>query len=282
MNVHSALEACSAAFVLADIEGARQESYLLLGHVLERTKSYLLAHPEVLIGAVDAARFEALYQRRCRREPLNYVTGIAHWLDFGLLVNRNVLIPRPETELLAEMAIQAVRRRDQGSDAIVVDVGTGSGAIALAIARACPTARVTGTDISPAALRVARKNGVFLQCPGVTFVQSDLLSGVAGRIDLLVANLPYIPTTIVPTLAPELAFEPWTALDGGADGLAPFRALFLQAPTHLFSGSQVLLECGHDQAMAVATLAGLTWPNAVVTTHRDYASIERFVRVVIT
>ena len=281
MNVRSALQSCSAAFALAGIEDARRESYLLLGHVLDRTKAYFLAHPEAEIGAVDAARFEALYQRRSRGEPLSYVTGSANWLDFRLIVNRNVLIPRPETELLADMAIQALRGGDHHGDVRVVDVGTGSGAIALAIARACPSARVTGTDISPAALGVARRNAKFLKCPDVSFVQTDLLCGVTGRIDLLVANLPYIPSTVVPTLATELAFEPRSALDGGADGLAPFRALFSQAPAYMIPGSLLLLECGHDQAAAVAELAASTWPDAAIMIQRDYASIERFVRVAV-
>ena len=207
--------------------------------------------------------------------------GSREWLDFTLIVDRNVLIPRPETESLAEAALVELRSRAAVAPTLpaAVDVGTGSGALAIALARGVAGASIYATDSSGPALGVARRNASLLGVPAITFLQCDLLAGLPWPADLVVANLPYIPTADLATLEPELGYEPRAALDGGADGLQAIAALFRQAPTCLVPGATLLLECGHDQAGRVIALARRTWPEAVASGFADLAGIDRFVRL---
>jgi release factor glutamine methyltransferase len=266
----------------AGVEEPRREAQLLLGHTLGITRGALLAHLADEVPPRAAAEFRAYVARRAAREPLAYITGKRVWRDITLQVTRTVLIPRPETELLADLAIHEIARRVGGSAPapVVVDVGTGSGALAIALARSSAAAQVIGTDIRPAALRVARKNSLHLARPGqILYVHADLLPPEPELFDLIVSNPPYIPRGDLPWLPPEVQFEPVEALDGGHDGLACIRELYRVAARRLFRGGSVLVECGHDQAETVKTLAAAYWPDAEIAVHRDYAEIARFVRV---
>lgn len=207
--------------------------------------------------------------------------GSREWLDFTLIVDRNVLIPRPETEILAEAALVELRSRAAVAPTLpaAVDAGTGSGALAIALARGVAGASIFATDSSGPALGVARRNASLLGVPAITFLQCDLLAGLPVQVDLVVANLPYIPAAELATLEPELGYEPRAALDGGADGLQAIAALFRQAPTRLAPGATLLLECGYDQAARVIDLARRTWPEAVASSFADLAGIDRFVRL---
>jgi release factor glutamine methyltransferase len=259
---------------------AALESGLLLRHVLRLDRAGLLMHGSSGLSAIESVEFQALVARRLRREPLAYLVGYRNWLDFSILVNRNVLVPRPETEILAGLAIEATRRAGSARtrSPIVVDVGTGSGALAIAIARACPQARVFAIDADAGALRTAAENCRRLAPDRVTLIAANLLPA-DQRADVLVANLPYIPTAELAGLEPELAYEPRLALDGGPDGLRLIEALLDQAGRSFASGCVILLECHHDQGDKVAKMARARFPGSVVLLHPDLAGIMRFVRV---
>ncbi|MGH2344394.1 MAG: N5-glutamine methyltransferase family protein, partial [Chloroflexota bacterium] len=192
----------------AGIQDAALESAILLGHVSRLDRTGLLIHAADRLSALEAAEFQALLARRIRREPAAYLTGTKQWFDLDLAVNRNVLIPRPETEILARMAIEecAGLADRQGRTPMIVDVGTGSGALACAIARACPAGRMSATDVAPGALRTALRNTERWAGGRVELLLSDLLPSHT-RFDLVVANLPYIPNAELDRLEPELSYE---------------------------------------------------------------------------
>lgn len=241
----------------------------LLLHVLQQPHGWLFAHRGDSLREDVAAAFETLVARRERGEPVAYLTGRRGFWSLDLDVDAAVLIPRPETELLVELALQRIAPE---STATIADLGTGSGAIALAIAQQRPLAQVVAVDASADALAVARANAERLGLR-VDMRLGDWLTPVAGeRLDLIVSNPPYIADTD-PHL-PALAHEPRQALVSGADGLDDIRRIVAQAPAHLAPGGWLLLEHGWDQAGAVRALlsaAGF----AQVQSRRDLAGIER-------
>jgi release factor glutamine methyltransferase len=248
---------------------------VLLAWTLGVDRAYLLAHGDALLTAEQAARFASLVTRRAAGEPVAYLLGRRAFYDREFIVTPDVLIPRPETELLLERALAFVRER---AHTVAVDVGTGSGALAVTLAALCPAAEVHAVDISPAALDVARRNAALHAAP-VVFHQGDLLAPLltAGvSVDLLVANLPYIASDELPALAVS-RFEPALALDGGPDGLGLLRRLLAQAPAALNPGALALLEIGAGQGAAALALvqAALRPADAGVT--RDYAGLDRVV-----
>jgi release factor glutamine methyltransferase len=254
------------------------EASLLLSHVLAKTRGQVYADPRAGLSRAKAAEYLALVQRRCHREPTAYITGSKSWRDLDLYVDRNVLIPRPETELLADLAIQITHELALPR-AVVADIGTGSGALAIAIARAVPKATVYALDNARSALRVARCN-VDAFAPGnVQVLESDLLAALPEPAQVVVANLPYIPSGEIAQLAPELAFEPRSALDGGADGLRPIAALLEQAGRCAHTPRALILECGHNQAPAIRALATAIWKSARISVHHDLAGVGRMVTI---
>ena len=264
----------------AGLAEARLESAILLGHVLCLDSAGLLIHAADQLNHIDITEFRSLIARRLLREPSAYISGTKRWLDMNVVVNRNVLIPRSETETLATSAISdAMTLFSRLSRApTIVDVGTGSGAIACAIARACPTARVLATDTEGGALRTARRNAERLAEGQIEFVQCDLVPGDVGA-DLIVANLPYIPTAELADLEPELAYEPRSALDGGAAGLDAIFGLLDRLGSSLRSGGVALLECHHDQAARIRVRAQALLQGSHVSIMSDLAGIDRFVRI---
>ncbi len=245
-----------------------REARALLAHVLGVPREYLIAHPEAAVGPQQHAQFVALAERRARGEPLPYLLGKQEFYGREFEVDPAVLIPRPETELLVDATLEALRGMAAPR---VLDLGAGSGCIAITLALERPDAAVTAADRSAAALAVARANARRLGA-GVTFVESDWLAGVEKDFDAIVANPPYVAAGD-PHL-PALADEPLHALAGGADGLAHLRTIVAGAPAHLRAGGQLLVEHGYDQGAAVRalfTVAGFT----TVRTLRDAAGIER-------
>ncbi len=228
---------------------ARLDAQWLLGHLLRRKRTWLLAHDDEPLTAADAATWQALLARRAAGEPLAYVLGEREFCGLKLRVTPAVLVPRPETEVLVDWALQCLAGVPAPD---VVDLGTGSGAIALALRRARPDARVTATDASPGAAAIARINAERL---GLTLTLSigDWWQAVPGqRFGLALSNPPYISAGD-PHLA-ALVHEPSVALTSGVDGLDALRQIVHGAPDHLEPGAWLLLEHGHDQAAAVQTL----------------------------
>ena len=229
----------------------RFDAQLLLAHVLARPRSWLLAHDDASLDDPQRRAWQALLARRVAGEPVAYLVGAKEFHGLALRVDANVLVPRPETELLVDWAIERLAAMP-GADRRVVDLGTGSGAIALAVKHACPSARVLATDIDPAALRVAQTNAQRLGLP-VALRQSAWWSGIGSeRFDLVLSNPPYIAGGDPHLVA--LWHEPTLALTPGGDGLDALRAIVAGAPEHLEPGGWLLLEHGHDQAEAVQAL----------------------------
>jgi release factor glutamine methyltransferase len=241
-----------AAAELAGVsDTARLEAELLLGKVAGLERVAIMAHPERVLDAAEVERFEAAVARRSRGEPLAYVVGRREFWSLGFAVNPHVLVPRPETELLVELAHGA--RLAVG--ARVLDLGTGSGAIALAIKHERPDFDVVAVDRSAAALEVARRNAETLGLE-VEWIESDWFAALDGRrFDLIVSNPPYVASDD-PHFDGELRFEPRLALDGGVDGLDAYRAVLGGAPAQLAAGGQVMFEHGFNQREALIALAG--------------------------
>jgi release factor glutamine methyltransferase len=242
--------AAGARLLAAASETPRLDAELLVAFATRRTRSAVLASPERALDAADAKLFRALLARRVRGEPLAYLTEEREFFSLPLAVSSSVLIPRAETELLVELALAAVA---SASRPTVLDVGTGSGAIALAIKRARGDAVVTATDQSAAALDVARANAARLALE-IRFVESRWFEALGGEtFDVIVSNPPYVRSAEV---TGALAFEPRLALDGGADGLDAYRVLFAAAATHLDpSRGMLLVEHGADQRSELVALA---------------------------
>ena len=230
---------------------ARLDAELLLSACTGVVRAALLAFPERRVSGDDAACFAAAVARRARGEPVAYITGEKEFYSLALEVTPEVLVPRAETELLVDAALDHLDARPGRR---VLDLGTGSGAVALAIKRQRPHADVTGADCDAAALAVARANARRLEVD-VRFVESHWLDAFGGQsFDLIVANPPYVPSGDA-HFAGALAFEPRLALDGGADGLAAYRAIFAAAPACLAEAGVLLLEHGYDQRAALLELA---------------------------
>ncbi len=257
----------------------RLDAQLLLGRVLQQPRAWLIAHDDHALDAVQAQDFMTQLAERARGVPLAYLLGEREFHGLLLRVTPEVLVPRPDTEVLVDWALELLAdldrgapHGDHGTPPTVADLGAGSGAIALALKHAHAAAQVCGVERSPSALAVARANGERLGLP-VEWLQGDWFAPLAGRrFDLIVANPPYIDGADAHLAA--LHAEPITALSPGPDGLADLRVLAQDAPLHLQPGGWLLLEHGHDQGAAVRALlqdAGL----ALVQTRRDLGGQER-------
>ncbi|MDE2118193.1 MAG: peptide chain release factor N(5)-glutamine methyltransferase [Betaproteobacteria bacterium] len=300
----------TAALAL-DFSGARIEVQCLLQAVLQVNRAYLLTHPEQRLNAEQHAQYMALFERRLSGEPIAYILGKREFFGLMFKVIPDTLIPRPETELLVEMALARLpppsdettshstrpskddgqvagypgltatlsRERERGwgrgSKFRVLDLGTGSGAIALAIAHARPAAEVLACDASLAALEVARENAQRLGVTNAAFVQSDWFTALGGqRFDLIVSNPPYIAARDPHLQSGDVRFEPSFALASGDDGLHNIRCIVSQAKTHLACGGWLLLEHGYNQAAQVRELLRQAGFDEVFSVP-DLAGIER-------
>lgn len=259
---------------------ARLQAELLLAHTLETTRTMVLARLNETISPELAARYAANVARRAQHEPLAYILGHQEFYGLDFLVDRWVLIPRHETELLVQLALERVHNITHAVP-VIVDVGTGSGVLGLTLAHHLPNAQVLATDISPDALAVARMNAAHLNLAGrVQFIQGDLLEPVAERFDILVANLPYIPAERYKELPVEVRrYEPRVALEGGEDGLAIVRRLFPQLVTHGGQGAVALLEISEEQGRQAQKLAQEALPRASLRLHQDLEGLDRALEV---
>ena len=259
----------------------RIDAQLLLLHTVGRLqagRAWLLAHDQDELTSEEHARYLALCERRHAGEPVAYLTGVKEFFGLTLQVDARVLDPRPDTETLVEWALEVAHATTQAAEAAephpplrIIDLGTGSGAIALALQHQLPGAAITAVDASADALAVAQANGERLGLP-VQCVRANWLEGVDDRFDMIVSNPPYIRSDD-PHLA-ALTHEPLSALASGADGLADIRSIVAQAPAHLVPGGWLLLEHGWDQAADVAAL--LTQAGFTQVQHRnDLAGIAR-------
>jgi release factor glutamine methyltransferase len=264
------------------VESPRLQTELLLAHLLKMPRMKLYLNFERALTATETDALRELIKRRSQREPLQHITGSTSFCGHEIAVNHHVLVPRPETEMLAELGWQfllALLKQSEGGSA-VLDFCTGSGCIAIALAAKCPNAKIVATDISADALTRAKENAArnnvaerieFLRGDGFASLkggwgehprESGLAAGQNGspgvsphQFDLIISNPPYIPSAEIETLEPEVRdFDPRLALDGGADGLEFYRLIASQAWTFLKPGGKVMVEFGDDQAGAVSKI----------------------------
>lgn len=288
MDVRSALKQGIAQLRDAGVPSFTLAAELLLLHALGRDRTWLYAHPEERVFETDAEKFLLFVARRAAGEPTQHIIGKQEFWGLEFEVTPDVLIPRPETEHLVEVALDRLavreiragrRQRLTGEGLQIIDVGTGSGCIAIALAKELPNARVImGTDISEAALAVARRNAARLVPKGpLAFLKNNLIAGLAGIYDLIVSNPPYIGRKEKETLMREVRdHEPEIALYGGEEGYELYAELIAQAAQNLTRGGLLVLELGHNSLPAVQPLLDAPhWTSAGVT--NDLAGIPRVI-----
>jgi len=257
VSAAEATQLMAQAFGRAGIEDARVDARALICHALRIERARLLADSDRVLEAREVAALQALAARRLKREPVSRIRGRKEFWNLMLAVTPAVLTPRPETETVVEAALDALQREGRKTARLrILDIGTGSGALLLALLSELPHASGLGTDISQAALEVARanaeRNGLRDRC---SFVACDIVKGVEGRFDLIVSNPPYVAHGEIATLAPEVRdYAPTLALDGGTDGLACYRAIARQVPHLMADNGRLFVELGAGQEAAVRAL----------------------------
>ncbi len=278
MTVAEALRETSRRLEAAGGTG-RFDAALLLEYVTGAPRTSFITDDGRALTPAEEAAFTRAVERRLAGVPIPYITGDAGFYGRTFAVDERVLVPRPETEHIVEAALGALRSAGTTGGRIA-DIGTGSGAIAIAIAMELPDAWVFGTDISPGAIDVARRNAarnnVFQQC---TFLHGDLAQPLVkfAPFDALVANLPYVPTAAIPVAPDPVGFEPRLALDGGADGLDLYRRLIAQLPALLAPQASVFFEAAPGTIEPLAALVEAAFPRTSVTIGTDYAGLPRYV-----
>lgn len=269
----------AAARLSASSPTPRLDAELLLAHVLGWPRARLLAERSFAPALAERAAFAELLGRRAAQEPVAYLVGHKEFYGLELAVTPDTLVPRPETELLVELALREALRLADGSpdgEVTIADVGTGTGAIAIALAAQLPRALVYAVDLSGAALAVAAQNVARHGLGGrVRLLHGDLLAPLPEPVGLIVSNPPY--TILAEVEANVRAHEPWLALDGGPDGAAVYRRLLASAPAQLRAGGAILLEIGAWQGGLVASLVRDALTDADVEVHQDLAGLDRVV-----
>ena len=258
------------------IESPRLDAEVLLSHILGRERIYLYVHFDEPLEPAELARYRDAIKQRVQRVPVAYIIGEKEFMGLTFKVTEDTLVPRPDTEILVQAAVERLRAR--GEAPRFADIGTGSGAICLSVLHFLPKAQADTVDISPAARAVAEENAAALGASDrVTFHTADLLAPLAGQCyDAILSNPPYIPDGDIAALAPEVRLkEPHTALAGGKDGLDFYRRLTADAPALLKDGGFLAVEVGIHQAAPVAALAAPSFSRTEIL--KDYAGIERVV-----
>lgn len=302
-SIPEALNRAAQALAATD-NYPRLTAEVLLAHILGLARTQLLARPEQTVTSTALTKYERLVERAADGEPLAYLDGHREFYGLDFLVDSRVLVPRPETELLIDLALRftaelaenaEIAEKDSANSAnsalsavksplSILDVGTGSGCIAVTLAVKLPSARITALDISADALAVARANAERHDVADRTqFIQSDLLSSFqlpTSHFPLLIANLPYIASEELQQL-PVSKHEPILALDGGPDGLALIRRLLKDAPRVMAAGGRLLLEINDEKSAEASDIARAAFPAAHVGIHKDFAGLDRVVAVIL-
>ena len=276
-SIEEAVRLVAQMFKLAGIDEALVDARALIGYALKLSRAQLLSHADRILEAREINAISALAARRLKHEPVSRILGHREFWDLDIYVSPDVLVPRPETETVVEAALDIVLRSGMRLEKLrILDIGTGSGALLLALLQELPNAVGIGSDVSEAAIAVARGNAERNDLARrVHFVVCNIADGLAGPFELVVSNPPYIPHGEIATLMPEVRdYDPSLALDGGTDGLDAYRAIARDAPRILAPRSHLIVELGMGQESAVAALfqqSGLT----VSPARADLAGIPR-------
>ena len=277
MNVKETLNVASEELMKIGSLDAKLEAEVLLRHVLKIDRATMFQDLDEDVSIEDSGNIASLVKRRTQREPLAYITGAKEFYGLPFVVSEEVLIPRQETELLVDTAIVQAKSLDK-SEISIVDVGTGSGAIAVSLALNIPTSSVIAVDISESALTIAddnrRAHGLYSR---VKLRRGSLLEPIVEKIDILVSNPPYIRSDKLTSLQEEVLQEPMVALDGGHDGLELIKKLLFQAVDKMSNPSVILFEIDSDQAAEAVKLSQQFFPSAITTVLKDLSNNERAV-----
>ena len=253
------------------------DALVLLGHIISQPKSRILAHPSPDLTPEQDIRLKDALSKVKEGIPLPYILGSWEFYQRSFILTPDVLIPRPETELLVKKALDWFERHPKKRTCL--DLGTGSGCVAVTLACIIPDLKVIATDNSPAALLVAQKNTFRHRvAKQITFIAADLLNGFQTKVDLLITNLPYIPTEKLKTL-PVYQTEPEQALDGGPDGLLYIKKALIESPRILNSGGLILLELDETRGKAALALAQRYFPEADIRLEQDLSGQDRYLKV---
>lgn len=278
MKLSELIKICKEKLNTAGIEAPTLEAGVIICHCLNVPRAYLYAHPDRELTAAECSTVFDILDKRVNRMPLQQLLGSQEFMSMEFVVNGNVLIPRQDTEVLVETVIEL--RAGVGGSKSILEIGTGSGCIAVSLAKNMADAVVTAVDISVEALAVAKKNAQINEVMDkVTFIQSDLFSVIDSdrKFDIIVSNPPYIPTAEIETLEPEVrCFEPINALDGGADGLDFYRKISAEAKEHINDKGLIAYEVGINQAPSVAEILNKEGYSSI-RVFKDLAGIERVV-----
>jgi release factor glutamine methyltransferase len=264
----------------AGIDSARLDADVLMCHALRINKSHLYVSLDERLEPSARHRFGGFLIRRLRREPIAYITGRQEFWSLDFLVTPDVLIPRPETERLVEISLECLGAFDSDLVLRILDIGTGSGALAVTLAKELPRAQVVATDISVAALEIARDNAARHQVADrIQFRASNLFESIREHeFHLVVANPPYVRRGELPALAPEVSqWEPRTALDGGVDGLDYYCGIVAQGFRHLLPGGALIMEIGAAMGREITELLGSTGNYTSPLVYQDYAGKDRVI-----
>ena len=277
MNVKETLNVASEELMKIGSLDAKLEAEVLLRHVLKIDRATMFQDLDEDVSIEDSGNIASLVKRRTQREPLAYITGAKEFYGLPFVVSEDVLIPRQETELLVDAAIVQAKSLDK-SEISIVDVGTGSGAIAVSLALNIPTSSVIAVDISESALTIAddnrRAHGLYSR---VKLRRGSLLEPIVEEIDILVSNPPYIRSDKLTSLQEEVLKEPMVALDGGYDGLELIKKLLFQAVDKMSNPSVILFEIDADQAAEAVKSSQQFFPSAIITVLKDLSNNERAV-----
>ncbi|RXJ73869.1 protein-(glutamine-N5) methyltransferase, release factor-specific [Veronia nyctiphanis] len=274
LTVEAALKEAAEQLALSQSPSAKIDAAVLLCHALDKPNSFLFTWPDKTLSKSELALFQTLIERRCQGEPVAYITGTREFWSLSLEVEPSTLIPRPDTERLVELALDKITAETRR----VLDLGTGTGAIALAIATECSQLAVTGVDLKPEAVALAARNRERLGLKNVEFRQSSWFDSfgisISEAFDVIVSNPPYIDPDDPHLAQGDVRFEPSSALTADDHGLADIKVICQQSPSYLASGGWLLIEHGYDQRTAVQQIfsdAGFT----EVETIKDYAGQDR-------
>jgi len=279
-SIKQALKEATALLAASGTDNAANDAAILLCYLTGRNRAYLYAHGEDILGEDILGMYRRLTERRCEGVPLQYLTGHQEFMSLDFEVNESVLIPRQETEILVETIIEEARKfsSENNRQPEILDIGTGSGCIAVSVAYYLPGCRLTAVDISPGALEVARanarRNGVENR---IDFIESDLFEAIKNKkFDIIVSNPPYIPHEEIPLLQREVAvYEPRLALDGGKDGMDFYRRIINEGDKALNPGGILAFEVGIGQARAVADLMNKKFSRVKII--KDFSGTDRVV-----